>query len=349
VDKKRPTGNEPATGVELWSSRSWRRLAVAWLDAQLAASGIERTGDVEQPHLRPWATVLKAPTNRGVVWLKAAGATTAFEIGLYQLLDRIARGQVLQPIAIDVARGWAVLPDGGQLLGERMTAPDDLAQALVKVLPQYARLQLALQSQVVALLDLGVRDMRAPVMVERFDEAVAALRADLERLGTAADRAAFQRVLELRDRYADWCARLAAAPVPPSLDHNDLHPWNMFVRGTCDSLEVRFYDWGDSVIAHPFASMLVGIGFLQMQLRVGVDDARILRARDAYLEVFDHLAPRADLIDALELACRVGKVARALTWNRAVRALGDETSREYARAPLDSLLSLLDDDYLGRT
>jgi hypothetical protein len=26
-----------------------------------------RTGEVEQPHLRPWATVLKAPTTRGLV------------------------------------------------------------------------------------------------------------------------------------------------------------------------------------------------------------------------------------------------------------------------------------------
>ena len=93
--------------------------------------------------------------------------------------------------------------------------------------------------------------------------------------------------------------------------------------------------------------MLVGIGFLQMRLKVGVGDPRVLRVRDAYLEVFDHLAPRPLLIEALELACRVGKVARALTWNRAVSSVGDE-SKEFEEAPFESLASLLEDNYLGR-
>ena len=55
---------------------------MAWLDERLAASGIRRTGEVEQPHLRPWATALRAPTDRGPVWRKAAGPETAFEVAL---------------------------------------------------------------------------------------------------------------------------------------------------------------------------------------------------------------------------------------------------------------------------
>jgi hypothetical protein len=53
------------------------------------------------------------------------------------------------------------------------------------------------------------------------------------------------------------------------------------------------------------------------------------------------------LIEALELACRVGKIARALTWDRSVRALGQDSDEEFASAPLKSLGSLLDDSYLG--
>jgi hypothetical protein len=33
---------------------------------------------------------------------------------------------------------------------------------------------------------------------------------------------------------------------------------------------VRFYDWGDSVVAHPFASMLLGLGMIRLQLEVAV-------------------------------------------------------------------------------
>jgi hypothetical protein len=41
--------------------------------------------------------------------------------------------------------------------------------------------------------------------------------------------------------------------------------------------------------------------------------------------MFTDLATRAELISARELACRVGKVARALAWNRAVCSLASES------------------------
>jgi hypothetical protein len=46
----------------------------------------------------------------------------------------------------------------------------------------------------------------------------------------------------------------------------------------------------------------------------------------------------------------VGKVARALTWHRAIGAGGpDEVEPAWIRGPIDSMVSLLDDSYLGRT
>lgn len=74
------------------------------MDEQLAGTGIERTGEVEQPRLRPWATLLTAPTTRGPVWLKAASPHTAFEVPLYGLLTRTLPDRVLTPIGADGAR-----------------------------------------------------------------------------------------------------------------------------------------------------------------------------------------------------------------------------------------------------
>jgi hypothetical protein len=340
-------GLDHGTGTEVWSSAWWRELAVSWLDERLAAAGVQRTGQVEQPHLRPWATALKAPTSHGPVWLKAAGPTTAFEVGLYQLLQRVAPDHVLTPIAADTTRGWIVLPDGGPSLGDRLTGTD-LVAALVAALPQYGQLQRDLAGHADSLLALGVTDMRASIMPRRFDEALEAVGRYVERRGNVADQTTYQQVAAMRGRFASWCARLADAPASPSLDHNDLHPWNILVAGAAGSGQARFYDWGDSVVAHPFVSMLVPLGYMQHHLQVGLDAPEILRLRDAYLAVFSDLAPPAELVEALELACRVGKVARALTWNRAVGALGYDEAGEYERAPLEELGSLLDDSYLGR-
>src|SRR5829696_5967538 len=99
--------------VRLWSSAAWREQAVAWIDRRLAEHGRTRTGEVEQPRVRPWATVLRAPTTDGDVWMKAAGAATSCEAGLYELLAREAPGDVLVPLAVDAPLGWMLLPDGG--------------------------------------------------------------------------------------------------------------------------------------------------------------------------------------------------------------------------------------------
>ncbi len=182
--------------------------------------------------------------------------------------------------------------------------------------------------------------MRPARMPERFDEALAAARPTATRPG---EPEILDRVAALRERYAEDCARLAAAPGAASLDHNDLHPWNMLTAGD----GVRFYDWGDAVVAHPFACLLVPLGMLQEE--DGPRGRALLRARDAYLEVFSDLAPHAELVDALELACHVAKVARALVWLRALVATepGSEDEARFADAPVESLGWLLAPSYLG--
>ncbi|MGH3776340.1 MAG: hypothetical protein ACRDRR_11515 [Pseudonocardiaceae bacterium] len=65
ADQERSGDLKRESGVAVWSSPPWRELAESWLDERLATIGIERTGAVAQPHLRPWATVLTAPTRYG--------------------------------------------------------------------------------------------------------------------------------------------------------------------------------------------------------------------------------------------------------------------------------------------
>jgi Phosphotransferase enzyme family len=333
---------ETGHGTDVWASAWWLGLAVAWLDEQLAAAGTERAGEIEQTHLRPWGTVLRAPTANGPVWLKAAAPNTAFEVRLYALLQRVAPEHVLDPIAVDVDRGWVLLPDGGPPLGESLNGAE-LAEAMTRALPQYAQFQRVLAPHAEDLLALGVADMRPEVMSRRFGEALEAVCKYVERRGSPDDRQTHARVAALSGTFVSWCERLEEAPGSASLDHNDLHPYNILVdvHG-----RARFYDWGDAVVAHPFASLLLPLGWLRYKLGFGLEDPAFLRARDAYLEVFSDLAPRTELVETLALACQVGKVARALTWERAVRELPAEGG-EHEEAPLACLAALLDDSYLG--
>lgn len=333
------------TGLDLWRSAEWRGSATAWLDDRLAEAGTERTGEVDQPHVRPWATVLRAPTTAGPVWLKATAPGTSAEIGLYALLREIVPEQVLQPIAIDFERSWIVLPDGGPRLDDWLTEVD-LAAAMAEIVPVYARLQRALAPHTARMLTLGLTDMRPAMLPQRFEEALAVVGPDLERAGKP-ERRTYERLVAAHDTVASWCGELAGLPGPASVDHSDLHQWNVLVGSPDGMVRARFYDWGDAVVGHAFASMLVPLWFVQDHVG-DVNDPRVIRVRDAYLAEFDDLAPKGELVRALELACRTAKIVHTLTWARAVESLaGAEIEEEFEREPHMSVDSLLDDLYLG--
>ena len=324
----------------------WLPEALVWLDESLAAQGVRRLGDLAVARVRPWATVLRADTSRGVLWFKACGPGTAFEVPLYELSHRHAPAYVLEPVAIDVGRSWIVLPDGGPILADELD-PDLVMRRLVDVMPRYAELQLALVPHVSELLAIGLTDMGPAVLPERFEQALEVVSAYLARRGTPAEHATYERVVGQRATVARWAERLAMMPGRSSLDHNDLHAWNIFYRESPRGLDVRFYDWGDAVVAHPFASMMIGLGWLRRMWQLADDDPRIVQARDAYLEPFAGLGSRSDLVETLELACRLGEIARALVWARALGEYGEQAPDTFQTAPMEHLGALLDTSYLG--
>lgn len=185
--------------------------------------------------------------------------------------------------------------------------------------------------------------MRAAAMPTRFDDAFTAVETWVTGHGNAADRELLDRIAARRETFVSWCDRLATAPGGPSIDHHDLHPKNIFV--TDGGFTVG--DWGDAVIPHPFASLLVTLGFVRFHLRVSTDDPAVLRVRDSYLDTFTDLAPRHDLIATADLACQVAKVTRALIWIRSLRGSEPhDLDPAFAREPLVWLSGILNDSPL---
>jgi hypothetical protein len=220
--------------VDDWAGQRWRAAAVEWLDTQLAAAGLRRTGEVTQPRVRRWGTVLTAPTDDGRVWLKATGPESFYEVAVHVCLAATAPDHLPVLLAQNPARGWLLLRDHAPDLGE----PDDLLPAAVLV--HYARLQRAVTTVADGLIAAGVPDMRPAAMPRRFDEAVEAVAGFAARHADAADRAAVDQVRALRPEFVGWSEQLAASAVPPSVDHGDLHARNVLVGGGV----VRFLELG---------------------------------------------------------------------------------------------------------
>jgi len=311
-----------------------------WLDEALAAAGRVRLGDLEEVRVRPWGSVWKATTDAGVVFLKEPAPATAFEIDLYDLLVRIAPERVLHPLVIDAEHHRLLLPDGGAVLGEAVDRAT-LLERLPTVAAQYAELQLTLAPQVDALLARGVADMRPGRLLERFDEAIADAHPS-----TAEETEKLDRVIALRDVFGTACGRLADAPGGASLDHNDLHGGNVFLD---DAGGARFFDWGDAVVSHPFASALVLRSVVRWLQDVHEETPAERRIIDAYLEPFGSVASRPELLEVLDVACEVGKVARSRVWARAVAPMPADADDpdDWRSAPLGWLCELLEGPLAG--
>ncbi len=326
--------------MDMWASDAWRAGITAWMDDHLARTSLQRTGEPEQVHLRPWGTVYRIPTTQQPVWFKAPAPATVFEVGLYELLAREAPNLVLAPIAVDTNRGWLLLPDGGSTLGN-IASGQALIDALCEILPRYAQLQRDLAPEADAMLALGLTDMRPAAMPACFDEAFASVETWVTGHGDAADHDLLHRIVDRRETFVTWCNRLATTPGAPSIDHHDLHAKNIFATGS----RFTIADWGDAVIAHPFASLLVTLGFVRFHLKANAGDPAVLRVRDAYLEAFTGIASRRDLIVTADLACQVAKVTRALIFIRSLEAANDP-AHPFAREPLTWLAGILNDSPL---
>jgi hypothetical protein len=300
--------------IGTWNDPAWRRDVRTWLDEHAPGDVLA----VQQPHVRPWATVLRVETTDGIVWFKANGPSQAQEGPITRILAHVRPDLLPELLAVDDERSWMLTRDAGERLRELVQRERTLDRWL-EALPRYAELQLAAAPHADELVAAGAPDRRLAVLPDQF----AALMRELGRPGGAALAA---RVRELADE-------LAALDVAETVQHDDLHDAQIFVR---DGRSL-FSDWGDAVVSHPFFSMSIT---LEGQIAWGLDDVEdseeVAPFASAYLGPFGPGHERA-----LELALRLGWACRSVgVWEQA--ALLAPEHRDGHLAGLDIRLELLE-------
>jgi hypothetical protein len=267
-----------------------RNAAETWIRAH-----VEPAGPIELARERPWSTVLRVPVADGVAWFKACAPVQAFEPRLAAALHARWPDRVVRVLAYDDERAWLLAADAGTPVRERGNPPE----AWLAALPLYAELQRGETAYAEDHLARGVPDLRVPSLPERYEQL---LRVPLPLAdGELAQLRAFA------DEFALLCDELAARGVPASIQHDDLHMANLYEHNGI----LRFVDWGDSSISHPFASLVVTFRFLEELNGLAAGDPWFVRLRDAYLEPFG-----AGHEETFALAQRVGIFAHVIAWSR---------------------------------
>jgi hypothetical protein len=275
-----------------WEDPDWLETAIGWVDARLAEVDRPRTGPPEQVHVRPWATAIRVPTAPGPVWFKANIAALKHEATVAQLLARRVPERVPPLIADDLERGWMLMGDGGRRLREVVAEERDLSR-WHDILEGAADIARAMEPDVEELLRAGVPDMRLHVLPDRYAAAVESEDVDPR------FRAAVPRVRELAEELASY-------GVTETLQHDDLHDGQVFVRGDRQLI----LDWGDAVISHPFFTLSVTLeGGVAWGLDDVADSVPIEPFVERYLRRYD--PDRPELKDAVPVALRLGWACRA--------------------------------------
>lgn len=320
--------------VPWWGSEAFREEVTAWVRS---VTGRPALGLVEQPHVRSWSTAIRYAGPGDDVWFKASCAATAFEGPLLGLLAAHAPGLAPELLGVDTARGWFLTPDAGPVM-RTWAPPEELWDSWEQVLPRYAAAQLALAGRSPDMLAAGVPDGRPATIPGLFDAILDELAGlPVTQGGLSVEQT--RRLQALRPQLESWCATLGGSDVPESVQHDDLHSGNVCWRD--DVAGARVIDWGDASVGSPIGTMLCTLNSVAWHAGCELDDPRVLRVRDAFLEPFTAFASRSDLVAMVEAARGAGCVLRARSYLEDLRGEPLATSVEHDFPARGWLLELL--------
>jgi hypothetical protein len=283
-----------------WSRPGWLDGATTWMAAELARIGATVSAPAEIVQLWDVSVVVRATTDAGRFYLKCSADIFRSEAVVTSALAAHSPQLFPEVVAVDEERAWLLMADlGDGTLGD--SPPDQWHRAL----PTYATLQQDWLDRSARLTELGALDRPLSALADQVadsrddDVLMAKLEPEL--------RARWQEAAPI---VAEDCRRLSAIGPPATLVHGDLHPWN----ATAGQGGMRFFDWTDAAVSHPFIDLATFIP--------RCDDPTLRRQMwDEYLDSWrDHLTA-ADLDEAGRLALVVGMLYQLQTYRLLVPTL----------------------------
>lgn len=311
----------------LWQNPDWQKQVSDWIHAEVERHSIRITGEIEQPHMYAWSTVLHIPTDQGKLFFKATAHETIYEAALTQTLAKWYPDCMPEFVSIDAGRGWMLMRDGGEPLRASIRPTKDIAP-WKPVISRYAEVQIGLANHVTELLSLRLPDHRLSVLPALFTQLLAdeeSLMIDQEKGLTSAE---WQQVKDKTSRFEQICGDLAGYGIPESLNHGDFHDGNVLLRDG----RITFFDWGDASVAHPFVSLRTF--FVSVEMALQIDDysltPEMTALLDLYLEPWQKFTSREKLRAAYQLSTPVASIVKALAWHQGITRMEGSLRAEYA-------------------
>jgi hypothetical protein len=311
----------------LWQDLEWQKEVRAWIHTQAQRHSFLITGEIEQPHMYAWSTVLHVPTDQGKLFFKATADETIHEAALTQSLARWYPDCTPEFVAVEASRGWMLMRDGGEQLRASIRPTKDIVPWR-SVIKRYAELQIGLADHLTELLSLRIPDHRLSVLPALFSRLLAEesnFMIDREKGLTSAE---WQELKDKASGFERICVKLADYGIPESLNHGDFHDGNVLLKDG----RITFFDWGDGDVTHPFVSLRTF--FVSIEIALGLEDYAftpdMAELLDIYLEPFQKFSSKEELLNAYQVSKPVASIVKALAWHTTISRLEGDLRKEYA-------------------
>ncbi len=327
-------------GVSTWTSAVWSgEEFLAGLRAFVTPAVGEPLA-IEPVGRQPWSAVWRVRAASGTSYVKQNCPGQAHEARLVAELATLAPDQLVPVLAADPERDLLLTADLGPTLTDLGRAGD--VDTWCRVVAESAALQRRLVRIGVTTPLTVLTPCDASTYVADAVGRLAALPPEDPRRLDPDVAHRLERLLPTLDRWADEVEEL---DLPLTVVHNDLHAGNVVpLDGT-----LRFFDFGDALVADPLGNLLLPLVAAQRELRAPDDDPRLRRIADAGLEAWSDLVPLPALRAALPAALQLGRIARVESWRRCVASMTPEERAEYGWVPARWLGMLLDAPPVGAT
>ncbi|MEV5498622.1 aminoglycoside phosphotransferase family protein [Nonomuraea fuscirosea] len=293
-----------------WFRPGWFERAESYIDGEIKAAGRGRLGPSRQIKHWSMSAVLRTPTDRGDLFLKAVLPRLAHEPDITRYLASLRIAPFATITAISPDDRWWLAEDFGGVDGWAVSTEQRRACLMQLVMVQRETIGRGDELIAVGCVPLtpasladGVRSIlarddiwRAPKLPKNLDRALS---------GEEADR------LQALTPYLVECAeRLDEAAIPATIVHRDFHLGNVVVRDD----EILLHDWSFATLTDPLfdlASWLLdasepdAASYLDAYFDAWADTVTPERMRSAW-RVAKPLAAVVEMMKLIELADIVG-------------------------------------------
>ena len=240
----------------------------------------------------PWSEVTRFETTKGFVYLKKTPPALSLEPDVIKILSEKCPDEVPVIIAVNKELNCFLMSDSGIALRKFFQAgfkPELLCEAI----KNYTAMQLSTADNINAFVEIGVPDWRLEKIPELYKHYIAH---EELLISDGLTQNELEKLRQLQSEITRLCETLSNYKIPATLDHSDFRDNNILIDA--ETQKITIIDFGETVISHPFFSLMNCLRDVQWRYSLKETDKAYLQLQKA---CFENLLPFESHENLLEI------------------------------------------------